>query len=79
MLGGVMPRIPFHSAMPAVIAYAIIWIGGLVFLGFFALLAPVTLVTSQARMSGTGELFELVDNQTVEAVTNSGQRLARAA
>ncbi len=43
----------FSSAIPAVIMYTSVWIGELVFLGFFALLAPVrmTLVLSEARMS----------------------------
>jgi hypothetical protein len=63
---------PFHSAIPAVIMYILTWIGGLLFLGFWALLAPVkvTHVVIQTRMTGNGERFEHEGNQSTVAVPN---------
>jgi len=72
---------PLNSTVPVVIMYTFVWIGILIFLGFFALLAPIRmeLVPSQAQNYTNRETFEHAGHQTAEEIPNMDERRAKAA
>jgi CDP-diglyceride synthetase len=72
---------PLSSPIPVAIMYTLVWIGGLIFLGFFALLSPMRMVAipNQLQNFASGEAFEEEKSRTVPVGSITSARRAKAA